>query len=128
MHEYSVMSSLITALLEELEDRKIKKVKTVTLEIGALTFLGEQQMKFAYEALSIDTMLEGSELEVKELPAEIKCPECGYEGEVNYADDPAFHLRIPVISCPECGGKPEITQGKETVIKNITVMEEEDES
>jgi len=127
MHEYSVMTSLVSALLDELEGRDIDKVKEVKVEIGTLTFLGHEQLKFAYEALSKDTILEGSELNIITKEAKIDCPECGYEGEVNYTEDPAFHYNIPIISCPECGKKPDIIQGKEMRIVGVTAVEEEDE-
>lgn len=125
MHEYSVMTQLVSALLDELEDRDIDEIEEVTLEIGALTFLGEEQMKFAYEALTKDTILEGSDLKVVTVEPKVRCQECGYEGVVEYSEDPAFHYDIPIISCPECGEQPEIVQGKETVIKKVTAKEEE---
>lgn len=120
------MRSLVSALLEELKGRDIDRVKKVTVEIGSLTFLSHEAMDFAYEATTKDTVLEGSSMEIIEKKAEVRCSECGYEGEVEYSDDPAFHYNIPVISCPECGAKPEITQGKETTIVGVTAVEEED--
>ena len=127
MHEYSVMKQLVSALLDELEGRDIYKVKEVRLEIGELTFLGEDQLSFAYEVLGKDTILEGSELSVKEIEATVRCDECGYEGGVEYSDEKAFHLNVPVNSCPECGAKPEIVKGKENKIVGGTEEEEKDE-
>ncbi len=124
MHEYSVMKQLVSALLDELEGRDIDRVKEVRVEVGDLTFLGEQQLKFAYEALSKETILEGSELNVEKKEAKVRCGECGYEGGVEYADDAAFHFNVPVISCPECGEQPEIIQGKETKIMGVTAVDE----
>ena len=117
------MKQLVSALLDELEDKEIGKVKEVRVEIGDLTFLGAEQLKFAYEVLSKDTILAGSELNVIEKQAKIKCEECGYEGDVEYSDDPAFHYNVPVISCPKCGAKPKVIQGKETTIVGVTAEE-----
>lgn len=123
MHEYSVMKQLVSALLDELDGRDIDKVKEVRIKIGDLTFLGAEQLKFAYEVLSKDTILEGSELNVEKIEAKINCEECGYEGDVDYSEDPAFHYDVPVLSCPECGSKPAIVKGKETVIDGVTAEE-----
>ncbi|MFO7791513.1 MAG: hydrogenase maturation nickel metallochaperone HypA [Candidatus Saliniplasma sp.] len=123
MHEYSVMKQLVSALLDELKDKDVKKVKEVRVEIGELTFLGEQQLNFAFEVLSKDSILEGSELKVKMKDAEVRCNQCGYEGGVSYSNDPGFHFNIPVISCPDCGEKPKVIQGKETMITGVTAEE-----
>ena len=119
------MKQLVSALLDELEGRNIDKVKEVRIKIGDLTFLGSEKLKFAYEVLSKDTILDGSELKVEKVKAKIRCDECGYEGDVDYSEDPAFHYNVPVLSCPECGAKPTIIKGKETVIDGVTAEEGE---
>lgn len=124
MHEYSVMNQLVSALLEELKGRDIHKVKEVQIEVGELTFLGTEQLKFAYQTLSQDTILEGSELDIEEIESRINCSECGYEGGVNYSNKSSVHYQVPVISCPECDSKPKIVQGKETKIVGVTAVEE----
>ncbi len=124
MHEYSVMNQLVSALLEELDERDVNRVKEVRIEVGELTFLGDNQLKFAYETLSQDTILEGSELDIENVESKIKCEECGYEGGVNYSDRTSVHYQVPVISCPECNSKPDIVQGKETKIVGVTAVEE----
>lgn len=124
MHEYSVMSQLVSALLEELDGRDINRVKEVRIEVGELTFLGHDQLKFAYETLSKETVLEGSDLNIEEIKSSIKCDECGYEGGVNYSDRTSVHYQVPVISCPECDAKPSIVHGKETKIVGVTALEE----
>lgn len=124
MHEYSVMSQLVSALLDELDGRDIDRVKEVRIEVGELTFLGHDQLKFAYETLTQETILEGSELDIEEIESKIECEECGYEGAVNYSDRSGVHYNVPVISCPECDSKPKVVQGKETQIVGVTAVEE----
>lgn len=84
-------------------------------------------MKFAFETLSKDTIVEGAELNVITIDSEVRCENCGYEGGINYSDDPAFHYNVPVISCPECDSKPEIIKGKETKIVGVTAVEKEED-
>jgi len=124
MHEYSVMNQLISALLEELDGRDIDRIKRVRIEVGELTFLGHEQLKFAYKTLNQETILEGSELDIKEIKSKIRCGECGYEGGVNYSNRTSVHYQVPVISCPECDSKPDIVHGKETKIVGVTAVEE----
>ncbi len=119
------MKQLIAALTDELEKKGIDRVEEVTLEIGELTFLGEEQLQFAYEVMTKDSFLEGSTLNVVNVSAEVKCEECGYQGGINYVDDPAFHYNIPVITCPDCGEKPRIIRGKETTIVSVTAFQED---
>ena len=129
MHEYSVMNQLMTALLDELgqEKKNIERIKEVRIEVGELTFLGADQLKFAFEALGKDTIAEGAELNVIKIDSEVRCDDCGYEGGINYSNDPAFHYNVPIISCPECDSKPEIVKGKETKIVGVTAVEKEEE-
>lgn len=125
MHEYSVMRQLIAALFDELSKHDIDSVKEVELEIGELTFLGEEQLGFAYQVMTKDTFLEGSKLKVVTVPARVKCAGCGYEGSIEYVDNPAFHYNIPIISCPRCGAKPRLIRGKETKIVNVKAYKED---
>lgn len=122
------MSQLVSALLDELNGRDIERVKEVRIQIGELTFLGKDQLEFAYETLTQETVLEGSSLDVEEIKSRVECRECGYEGGINYSDRTSVHYNVPVISCPECDSKPEVVQGKETKIVGVTAVEEEDET
>jgi len=123
------MNQLMTALLDELgqEKKNIERIKEVRIEVGELTFLGADQLKFAFEALGKDTIAEGAELNVIKIDSEVRCDDCGYEGGINYSNDPAFHYNVPIISCPECDSKPEIVKGKETKIVGVTAVEKEEE-
>ncbi len=127
MHEYSIMSQLVSALIEELDEKHNYKVKTVHIEVGEFTFLEPSALEFAFSVLIKDTVIKGASLEVKTIRSKIECGDCSYIGPVKYSEEPAFHLNIPIISCPECGSKPTLISGKETIIRNLTVTEEDDE-
>ena len=49
MHEVSVVTSLVDAVIAELGKYKVEKVNSVTAVIGDLINSGEEQMAFAYE-------------------------------------------------------------------------------
>ncbi|MDI6887812.1 MAG: hydrogenase maturation nickel metallochaperone HypA, partial [Candidatus Thermoplasmatota archaeon] len=65
MHEFSTMCQIVNSIMEELKGKDVK-VTEVWLEIGELTFLGTEQLKFAYEVLtSNDSALKCSKLVIK---------------------------------------------------------------
>jgi hydrogenase nickel incorporation protein HypA/HybF len=122
VHEFSVTSQIVQSVLAEAEKRGAKKVTEVRLTIGKLTFLGLEQVRFAYDALTKGTIMEGSQLIITEQEGMVKCGTCGYQGDFKYADDPLYHVPVPTLKCPKCGSTVTIAQGKECTITNIKVM------
>lgn len=122
MHEFSVTSQIVQSVLAEAEKHKAKKVTEVHLIIGKLTFLGVEQVRFAYEALSKGTIIEGSKLVIDEQEGAVKCGNCGYEGNFKYEDDPLYHVPVPTLKCPQCGNVVSIVSGKECIIKTVKML------
>ena len=58
VHEVSVISGIVNAVLEELEKYDVIKVSAVDILIGDMTMLGDEQLTFAYEVVTRDTLLE----------------------------------------------------------------------
>jgi len=121
MHEYSMMTQIVDSILAEANKRKATKVEEVDLEIGEYTLLGDEQLKFAYELMSKDTILHGSKLNIKHLEGKIKCTACGYEGPVSVSED-SPHRIVPILSCPRCNGIAQITEGRECLVRNIRMV------
>lgn len=119
MHEYSVMSEIVKAILSEVEKNNLKTVSKVKLEVGELTFLGEEQLRFIYEVLSKDNILHESKLEIKNIQPEVECPSCGFIGNLEYLESEEMHFRLPKFSCPKCNSKVEIIKGKNCIIREI---------
>ncbi len=122
MHEFSVASQIVQKVLAEAEKRGAKKVTEVDLIVGKLTFLGLEQLRFAFEALTKDTIAEGAKLVIEEQEGAVKCPNCGYEGGFKYEDDPLYHVPVPTLKCPKCGSVVEITAGKECTIRSVKLL------
>jgi hydrogenase nickel incorporation protein HypA/HybF len=122
VHEFSVASQIVQSVLAEAEKRGAKKVTEVDLIVGKLTFLGLEQVRFAFEVLTKDTILEGARLVIEEQEGIVKCSNCGYEGDFKYEDDPLYHVPFPTLKCPKCGSVVEINAGKECTIKSIKMM------
>ncbi|NLL94620.1 MAG: hydrogenase maturation nickel metallochaperone HypA [Thermoplasmatales archaeon] len=123
MHEVSVVSELVSAIISELEAHEVVGVDEVTLVVGELTNLGFEQMEFAYEIVTRDTILEGSKLTIVAEPIKVECLVCEYEGPVrSIVDDDFGHGSIPILSCPECGGRVLVVEGKTCRVGNIRAV------
>jgi len=120
MHEFSVMSQIIASILEEAKKRDASRIEQVDLEIGDYTMLGEEQLRFSFEVLAKDTILEGAELHVGHRRGKVKCS-CGYEGNAATSED-SPHRVVPILECPKCKGAAEITEGRECLIRNIRMV------
>ncbi len=126
MHEVSVVTSIVDAVLAELTKYKLEKVNSVVIQVGKLTNLGDEQMKFAYEIVTRGTVLEGSELVIEPIPVEVRCRSCDYCGPAKVLTDPDYDSHaIPILSCPECGGEIDITHGMECLVKCMDIEEVE---
>jgi len=120
MHEYSVMSEIVKTILSEVEKNNLKTVSKVKLEVGELTFLGEEQLRFSYEVLSKDNILHDSKLDIESIRPEVECPSCGFTGNLEYLESEEMHFRLPKFSCPKCNSNVKITKGKDCIIREIT--------
>ena len=112
-------NELVKKVLTEAEKQCADKVLEVHLEVGKLTFLGLEQMRFCYEVICKDSILEGSKLIIDQVDGVVRCNNCGYEGAVNYFEEPIYHITVPTLSCPKCGETTEVIQGRECIIKRI---------
>jgi hydrogenase nickel incorporation protein HypA/HybF len=117
MHELSIMTQLIRSALESLNGYDVKRVEKVHLEVGELTFLNPEQLRFSFGVLTKETPLQGSELVINEKKAQVECSSCGYHGGLDEPD--GDHFGFLRLSCPSCGGKVKILSGQECILKNI---------
>lgn len=124
MHEVSVMTSIIENVRTTLQGHNVSKVEEVVLVVGELTYLGKDQLDFAFEILTRGTELEGSTLVIEDEAAEISCPSCGYEGAADYFRDEGYHTSIPQLICPKCRSGVKVTKGKSCRIASVKVVEE----
>jgi len=122
MHEFSMTSQIVDSVLAEAKRRRAKKVLSVHLIIGKLSFLNPDQVRFSYKVLVEDTIMKGSRLYIKEQDAIVECPSCGYKGDIKYIDDPAYHFRFPTLSCPRCDMEVKVVGGRECTIKSMRLM------
>ncbi len=123
MHEYSVVSELISALLPKLDDHP-GRVSAVILVKGELRILSDTSLQNAFELLAQETRLEGAELVIEPVEVRVRCRSCGFEGSPEHVREESFHFAIPILSCPTCGAEVDIEAGRELYVDRVTIQTE----
>jgi len=112
MHELSLCEGVLQILEEHAVSRGFKQVKGVWLEIGALSGVDPEAMRFGFDAVMKGTLAEGAVLEIIDLPGTAWCMSCGKSVPVKARYD----------ACPDCGGyQLQVTGGDEMRIKELEV-------
>ncbi len=119
MHELSMAQAIVDTVMDAAEKNNAQDVLEVTIEIGQLTMLNSEQLKFLLDVIIEGTLLENSEILIEEIPVEIKCQSCDFKGDANTEGSDHY---LTMVLCPECGGRNvEITKGRECNVKNIRI-------
>lgn len=111
--------SLAEGVLQIVEDaarqpggQGFARVRTVFIEIGELSSVEPDAMRFCFDAVTNGTFAEGAKLEVITVPGEGLCFNCGKTVHIAALYDP----------CPDCGGYPvQATGGTEMRVKELEV-------
>ena len=123
MHELATSEAIADVVLEEAAKREAKRVLGVQIEIGGLSFLNPEQVRFWLEIKFEETIAHGAKLDIKLIPPEISCPGCGYKGTLEMKDDPVYHFVLPSLSCPLCGSsKVVVEKGRGCTVNRIKLL------
>jgi len=120
MHELSYATSILNAILEAVnqqEDagKKVLKVTEINLEVGSLTLISLDQLKFAFEVIAETTPCKDAQIKAEMILPKIACLNCGYEGILEVKDELE-------VFCPKCESMDlKIKGGKEFNIKNAVI-------
>lgn len=120
MHELSIAHSLVDVVSETAKQHRASRVRAVNLRLGALAGVVRGALEFCYEIATARTVLEGSALNIRELPVIIHCAAC--EKDLELPDLTAFR-------CPQCRTPSgDIRQGRELEVESIELELEENEA
>ncbi len=126
MHDISISQAIAETVLKKARDKKARRVLSLKLEIGELTFLSPEQIRFWLKELFKGTLAEGIKIHIKKIFCLIRCKGCSYEGDMglrNDEDDPLYHIYFPIMKCPKCSSfSLEIKKGKECLVKQIRII------
>ena len=108
MHELAIAESVVDTVTERLPGAK---VTCVHLEIGALSGVVADSIRFCFDLATAGPGLAGAQLEITEPPARCRCRACGAE----------FQPDSPIVLCP-CGS-PDVAvlAGEELKIVSVEV-------
>lgn len=126
MHELSIASAMVESVLEFVHVRRISKLLAVRVAIGELSHVEADQLRFCYTAITAETPIQGSVLEIETVAALVQCAQCSYRGRPKYWDDALSVGPILTLQCPNCEATVEVIEGNDCAIKSIQVATEDD--
>jgi hydrogenase nickel incorporation protein HypA/HybF len=112
MHEMSLCEGVLQVLEEQARAQQFQRVRTVWLEIGALSSVEVEAMRFSFDVVMKDTLADSAKLEIIDVPGEAWCLQCMKPITIKQRFDP----------CGDCGSyQLQITGGEEMRIKELEV-------
>lgn len=109
MHELSITRSVVAIVSEQAAGQRVTRVR---LEIGKLSALLPDAIRFCFDICTADTPAAGAALEIDEIPGMGCCNDCGEE------------VRLETLAgrCPSCGtASLRLIAGQELIIKEMEV-------
>ncbi len=108
MHELGITQEVVAIVSERVRGARARRV---VLEIGKLSAVLPDAVRFCFEVCAQGTELEGAELEIVETPGLARCRRCGAE----------LALEQPFGRCA-CGGSDlEWLAGEELKIREVEI-------
>lgn len=108
MHELSITQSVVTTVSERMPDATVRRIR---LEIGRLSGVVADSVRFCWDMVAEGTPLDGAVLEIIESSGRARCRSCGEEFEVN-----------DLLALCDCGSADlELLAGQELLIKEVEV-------
>lgn len=112
MHEMSLAESVLQIIEESAQAQNFQRVRTVVLEIGRLSSVEPEAMRFCFDSVMRCTLADGAELQIIETPGTGRCLTCGAEVEM--------HEQYGL--CPSCDSpRLQITAGNLMRVKDLVV-------
>ena len=106
MHELGITQNIVAIATEHANGAKVQRI---SLEIGQLTAIMPEAIRFCFDICAQGTVLAGATLEILERPGLGKCHTC----------DRIIELSQPFGVC-DCGNtRLDIIQGEELTIKEL---------
>lgn len=109
MHELSLTQAVVDAVVEKMGDAKIECVR---LEIGKLSGVVVDSIRFCFDLVAEGTTVAGARLEIDEPSGHARCRECATE----------FDVADPIVLCPGCeSANVDVLFGRDLRIRSVEV-------
>ncbi len=122
MHEYGLVQDVVNLVLQRYPVETGRRVDAVRIEVGEFLVASQESLETAYEVLTRGTVLEGSRLEVAQVPGRARCEACGFEGS---GADLGEGLSEPptVLLCPSCSAPLLVTDGAGLTLVDVQLQD-----
>ena len=115
MHEAAITHSVMTSVLQTLEEQNVTGTVThVYVTVGVTQGIVPDSMQMYFDMEKKGTVLENAELVIEIQGIVGRCGECNTEHE----------LDMQIMYCPECASPMELIKGNEIIISSIEVEHE----
>ncbi|MBZ0129611.1 MAG: hydrogenase maturation nickel metallochaperone HypA [Rhodobacteraceae bacterium] len=112
MHEMALAEGVLQIVEDTIRGQNCTRVTAIRLEIGALSHVEPDAMRFCFDAVIRGSVAEGARLEIDTAPGRAWCHNCGHE----------VALPSLIAACPDCGGfQVQVTGGQELRVKDMEV-------
>ena len=112
MHEMSLAEGVLQLVEETAEREGAARVKQVVLEIGQLSSVEPESLRFCFEAVTRDSIAADATLRIIDVPGSGWCMTCSK----------TVPLAEVFGECPQCGGyQVQATGGTEMRVKEIEI-------
>lgn len=113
MHELSLLENVREILENHALKQNFSRVAKVTLEIGKLSCVEPEALRFGFDVVMKDSLAENAELIITELNGLGLCRQCRQQMEMETLYDPCVYCGSPFVK---------IIQGTEMKIKDLIVI------
>jgi hydrogenase nickel incorporation protein HypA/HybF len=112
MHEMSLAEGIIQLVEDAARDQGFAHVRAIWLEIGRLSSVEPEALRFCFDVVTRGTLADGARLEIVDVPGTAWCMQCSASVAVPALYEP----------CPRCGGyQVQVTGGTEMRVKELEV-------
>lgn len=112
MHEMALAESIVEIVKDTARRNAARCVRTVWLELGALSHVAPDALRFCFDAVTHGSVAEGATLEILTVPGRAWCMPCSVEVTLGQLGD----------ACPQCGSyQLQVTAGEDMRLKEIAV-------
>jgi hydrogenase nickel incorporation protein HypA/HybF len=108
MHELAIAQDVVDTVLDRIPDAPIAEVR---LTVGKLSGISADALRFCFELVTADTVLDGAQLLIEEPAGAARCDTCGCE----------FGLDHLILLCACGSANVHILSGDQLLINSVKV-------
>ncbi len=113
LHEISLLENVRDILQDHASNQHFNQVKKITLEIGKLSCVDPDALRFGFDVVMKDSLAENAELLITEVAGKGFCKQCKKTIIMETLYDPCFFCGIPFVT---------VIQGNDMKVKDLIVI------